>query len=152
MEIIIKQSTVRDLPATRKLQDELNKARVLLWKKSKLFHQRIKLHSPITKIPRKDIILIAESDGIIVGYVWGKIENRAGYKLSKFGYINELFVDKSFRNKGVAGQLIRKLIKSFKENGCEFIFTKTDWENEPARSLYESLGMSGVTVELWKKI
>ena len=152
MKITIRKATKKDLPEVRVFQEQLEVARQKLWKKSRAFHERTKSSGRITKMTAREIIFVAENDHQLVGFVYGEITKRPSHKLAKFGYIDELFVLPDFRKQGVSTKLIKALIKEFKNRGCDHIITHTDWENEVAQALYKSIGMSPVTVELWKKI
>ncbi len=152
MKTIIRKATKKDLPKIQEWQNELQKARQKLWKKSRAFHERTKSISLITKLGAGEVVLVAEVDGELAGFVFGEIFKRPGHTLSKMGYISELFISKNFRNQGISTQLIKSLVREFKNKKCDHSITHTDWENEAAQALYKSLGMMPVTVELWKKI
>lgn len=152
MEIVIRKVTKKDLPKIQELQNELQKTRQELWKKSRSFHERTNSISLITKLGVGEVVLVAKVGGELVGFVFGEISKRSGHTLSKMGYISELFISKNFRNQGISTLLIKSLVREFKSKKCDHIITHTDWENEAAQALYKSLGMTPVTVELWKKI
>ncbi|KAJ3891923.1 acyl-CoA N-acyltransferase [Lentinula edodes] len=56
------------------------------------------------------------------------------------GYIAMLSVDKAFRKRGIASALVRSSIEAMKEDGVEEIVLETEYDNDAALSLYESLG------------
>ena len=152
MKILIRKATKKDLSQVRTFQGQLDKARQKLWKKSRAFHDRTKPSRLITKISARGILLVAENDHQLVGFVYGEISKRPNHKLAKLGDVEELFVLADFRQRGVSIKLMKALIKEFKKKGCDHIITHTDSENEPAQALYKTIGMAPVTVELWKKI
>ena len=153
MTVIIRPATKKDLPAIRKLSVELEKTRTKLWEKeNKLFHKKTVLNKVIKKISTTDCVFVAEQNNNIVGFVWGELSSRKNSILSKTGYISGLFIKANIRRQGASKKLLKNLFQIFKEKGCDHIIVHTDSENLPAQALYKSVGMSQVTVELWKKI
>ena len=154
MTITIRLAVQKDMPALQEMLDMLNSERRQLWsQKNKIFHDRLK---PLSKLRKSDldrnIFVVAEEGGVIVGFVLGFITSRKGYKLSKLGYLDALYVKPAFRSKGVAKKLTDAVVKNFKSKGCDHMTTHTDAENKVAQKWYEKAGMSQVTVEYWKKL
>lgn len=154
MAITIRPAVHQDMPALQEMLDLLNKERRQLWsQKNKIFHDRLK---PLSKLRKSDldknIFIVAEEGGEIAGFVLGFVTSRKGYKLSKLGYLDALYVKPAFRNKSVAKKLTDAVMKNFKFKGCDHMTTHTDAENKVAQKLYEGAGMSQVTVEYWKKL
>ncbi len=153
MTVTIRPATKKDLAAIRELGRELDKARTKLWnKENKPFHKKSVPSAPIKKITIKDYIFVADQNSRVVGFVWGEPSSRPNSYLSKVGDINELFVLSGVRGQGVGKKLLQALFQTFKEKGCDHIITHTDSENISAQDLYRSMGMSPVTVELWRKV
>lgn len=144
----------QDIPVLQEILDLLNKERRQLWsQKNKIFHNRLK---PLSKLRKSDLdknsFIVAEEGGEIAGFVLGFVTSRKGYKLSKLGYLDSLYVKPAFRSKGVAKKLTDAVVKSFKSKGCDHMTTHTDAENNVAQKWYERAGMSQVTFEYWKKL
>lgn len=57
------------------------------------------------------------------------------------GYIDDLYVRPSFRRKDVGSALLRELIQECHARGCKAIYVEVGADNEPARSLYERVGL-----------
>ena len=55
-------------------------------------------------------------------------------------WINELSTAAPFRRRGIAAELMRRMIEHARSLGCAQIWVATEGENHPARSLYRSLG------------
>jgi ribosomal protein S18 acetylase RimI-like enzyme len=150
MKINIRPAQKNDISAIQKFARSLNQTREKQFSASnKPFHKRKKSASLPTL---KDVLLVAESEGNIVGYIWGSIHERKNHALSKLGYIDELYVDNNSRGQNVGQSLMKAIIKVFKQKGCNHVTTLTDTENKKAQDFYKSCGMKEVTVELWKKI
>ncbi|KAF8341820.1 acyl-CoA N-acyltransferase, partial [Amanita rubescens] len=60
--------------------------------------------------------------------------------LANRGYIAMLSVRKEWRNRGIASTLVRNAISTMKEDGADEIVLETEYDNQPALCLYESLG------------
>lgn len=60
-------------------------------------------------------------------------DNRSG----RCGYIMNMYVRPEFRHRGVATELLRRLVTDARENGCGKIYLET---TEMGRSLYAELG------------
>lgn len=87
-----------------------------------------------------------------VGFIQGTIDERKNHRLNKLGYTDELYVQNEYRGQGVAEKLFAELEKEFVARGCNHLVTRTDAENTLAQQFYVKIGMSAVTVELWKKL
>jgi|GEM_PF-2748099 len=94
------------------------------------------------------IILVAEKDKKIVGFIWGYAldkdkfpvkDNKAlanyGLSLQKTAYIDEIAVEHRFRRRGIAGALLDSYKEIRKQNGFEELLLST--KNRDAISLYK---------------
>ncbi|MDP2736411.1 MAG: GNAT family N-acetyltransferase [bacterium] len=57
-----------------------------------------------------------------------------------FGFMEDIFVDESFRNKGLGTKLIEELIKAAKQNNCYKLIGNSRQERVNVHSLYMRLG------------
>ena len=55
-------------------------------------------------------------------------------------WINEVGVASKYQKQGIGSRLMRSLFDRGRELGCGEAWVLTDWENEPARRLYASVG------------
>lgn len=92
---------------------------------------------PIEKSKFKNILLVAEENKQLTGFIWA---NFIQYGFSKFGYIEELFVKKEFRNKRIGRSLVKSIMKRFEDLKVAAVFVTTEKENKEAISLYQKLG------------
>jgi ribosomal protein S18 acetylase RimI-like enzyme len=77
-----------------------------------------------------------------------------GYGLATFGYdlefagadafITELFVESSFRGRGLGRELLDALVESLRSSGTKAVHLMVRPENERARSLYDGRGFRAV--------
>ena len=82
------------------------------------------------------VFLVAEEKDII-GYISCKI-------ILEEGYINNVAVTNSFRNRGVARLLLSSLIKEAKQKNADFLTLEVRRSNIPAQNLYRSFGFEDV--------
>jgi len=153
-KIVYRKAVLKDLVQMRRLQKQLNEARAHQFvKETKAFHERRKAPTLLDEADlQRDLFIIAEVAGTVVGYAWGQLAERSSSKLSKLGYLEEVCVDEGQRGKGVAKALLEQLVALFREHGCDHMTTHTDAENTAAQALYRSFEMIPVTFELWKKL
>ena len=64
-----------------------------------------------------------------------------------FGFMEDVFVHENYRGQGLAGELIKKLIKVAKENNCYKIVGTSRHEREKVHRLYEKAGFKDFGVE-----
>jgi len=121
----IRNATIKDKKDITNLYHELYPGR------------KIKKLLPIEKTKFKSFIFVAEENKQIVGFIWA---NFIQYAFSKFGYIEELFVKKQFRSKGIGRSLVKTIMKKFKDLKVAAVFVTTEKENKEAIELYQKLG------------
>ena len=85
----------------------------------------------------KPISLVSEEDGKLVGFIWG---NYLKYAAFRYVIIEDLFVEKEFRNKNIGRKLIEELVKESRRLGAHEIFVTTEKENRNAIELYSKSG------------
>ena len=91
-----------------------------------------------SKNPEKGTIIIIESDNSVIGYaillkVWSNEHSK------DIIFIDELFVKKEFRNKGIGSASIKYIIDKFGDNAALLILD-VEPGNEKAKRLYKQIG------------
>ncbi len=86
---------------------------------------------------RRHLILVIETNKELIGYIYGTFFNTS---YSKGGYIEDIFVLKNFRKKGLAIKLINEFIKILKNKGYKKIHLSVNVKNKGAIELYKKLG------------
>ncbi len=153
--MIIRKADKTEKAQIQALIDELNLYRKKIFSsENQKFHERI---NPYTPLEDKDFdesyIFVAVDDSEkIGGFIQGSIHQRKNHKLSKLGYINELYVKEEARGQGVAKNLFSELESEFRKQGCDHVTTHTDFENELSQQFYLQSGMHKATIELWKEL
>lgn len=85
----------------------------------------------------KNILLFAEEDGKIIGYIHGTFFSSHH---GSGGYGEDMFVLKGSRKKGVATSLIKAFMKILKSNGYGRFLLSVNVKNKNAINLYKKLG------------
>ena len=80
-------------------------------------------------------IYIAELDGKIVGYMTYYLDRER-----KMGEVGNNAVAPQYQRRGVATELLRKVLETFREEGMEYAYVGTLENDVPARRLYEKVG------------
>ena len=91
---------------------------------------------PVEKSRLKTILLVAEENNRVEGFIQG---NLIVYEFFRYDTIEELFVKKEFKNKGIERSLVKEIMKQFKNFKVK-VFVTTDKENKEAIELYKKLG------------
>ncbi|TNF60523.1 MAG: GNAT family N-acetyltransferase [Deltaproteobacteria bacterium] len=97
-------------------------------------------------------VLVAESDGVAVGYITGRITVEHRRVLPRRGVVEDWYVVPESRGAGVGALLLAKLEKRFAEAGCEVIESATWSGNEGARRAHDALGFREIRVMYRKRI
>jgi len=94
-------------------------------------------------------ILVAEIEGIIVGFVNFTIRKTILHR-GLSGLIDELIIAKSYRGKGVGKQLLSSAIEKSRQLGCCEVEVSTEKTNIKAREFYRQCGFTerGVLFEM----
>ncbi|MBT3582254.1 GNAT family N-acetyltransferase [Candidatus Woesearchaeota archaeon] len=147
----IRRAEPKDAKQVRQMSIDLEEAMFDLHKKNKqtIFAQKpviaskhsVKDHAEwfAGMDGKKDIDLthmwyVLEVDGNVVGYINGQLEKE------NVGHLDSLYILKSYRGKGYATAMVKKIKKWFKLKKVKFIDISVDAPNKPAQKLYEKLG------------
>lgn len=86
-----------------------------------------------TKIRTKEIIIVRNQDNKNIGWL------RYGYFWDNTPFMNMLYIDENYRNKGIGKDLIRFFENDMKNRGYKLIMTST-LSNENSQHFYRKLG------------
>lgn len=94
-----------------------------------------------------DLFLVAEVDGVIVGYIMCRIERSIWGIRGARGHVISIAVMPEHRRKGIGTALLREALSRMAERyGVGECFLEVRVSNTPAISLYEKLGFVRKTV------
>ena len=107
-----------------------------------------------TQLQRGDaVVLVAELEGRVVGYVYAAIEPQSWEELrEEAGFIHDVCVDENSRRSGVAAALVEAAASWLASRGMPRIVLWTAARNEPAQHLFERLGFRHTMTELTREI
>lgn len=92
-----------------------------------------------------NILLCYEEDNLVVGYVFLKqviCDDVKGY------LIDGLFVEKEYRNRGIATKLLKESLNMVKDRDIYFVDVGAMAENKTSFNLYKSLGFKEFKINL----
>ena len=87
-------------------------------------------------------ILVARDNGIILGYVYGFIQDNGSLYNNKVAQLDALFVKEQYRGNGIARSLMNEFINWAEEKGAAYIELSVCKDNTNAINLYENEGFS----------
>ena len=97
--------------------------------------------------------LIAESDGMIVGFSLSFLRKYPATWLSEnYGEINDISVTKEHRRKGIGTKLVNKTIEWFKSRGIKRSEVKIATTNEVSLNFWRKIGMASYLETMYMDI
>src|SRR5688572_2114210 len=95
------------------------------------------------------VLLVAEVDGEIAGYLYGSVEERDWARLlDRHGAVHDVFVDARFRRRGLATALMQAGIAALRAKGTRQIVLSSATPNAEAQATFERLGFRRTMVEM----
>lgn len=107
-----------------------------------------------TQLTEQDsIVLVAERDGEVLGYVYAAIEPASWKDLrDRAGYVHDVFVTEDHRGHGVAETLIAASIDWLRVRGMPRVLLGTAAQNPRAQRLFQRLGFRATMIEMTKEL
>ena len=87
-----------------------------------------------------DIILVAEENNEIIGYIYSNVDSDNKIKKELEANISSLYIIDEYRNKKIGTMLIDKTINLLKEKNVKYVYIENLKDNECAKYLYQKLG------------
>jgi ribosomal protein S18 acetylase RimI-like enzyme len=99
------------------------------------------------------LLLVAEQDGAVVGYVFGAMEGTDYMALrGPAAVIYDLVVDGAHRRRGVGVALLDAAFAHFKKGGAPRVLLSTAYKNLGAQSLFERAGFRRTMIEMTREL
>jgi len=99
------------------------------------------------------IVLVAERDGAVVGYVYAALEPISWKELrDACGFIHDIVVDEAGRRSGTATALLEAAMAWLRERGAPRVVLGTADKNEPAQRLFAKLGFRRTMIEMTREL
>ena len=102
---------------------------------------------------RNSIVMVAESEKKLLGYVLSNIKKTPPvYKIDTYGYINDLFVKKEHRGKGISSKFKDESLNWFKKKGLKYSLIGVYSDNHGAHSIYKNWGFKDTEISMKKDL
>jgi GNAT superfamily N-acetyltransferase len=96
-----------------------------------------------TKHPKEDIILVAEVDGKLAGFLYAKIIN------CHWCMLDDEAVKKEFRGKGIGTLLLNELYKTLKKQKIDYVQVLEEIHHKKTRKFWKEKGFKERKVFIW---
>ncbi|MFT4250058.1 MAG: N-acetyltransferase family protein [Candidatus Woesearchaeota archaeon] len=100
----------------------------------------------------KGMFLLAEEGNQVIGFGFATLKenDHVVFKTVRYGFINNMWVHKSYRGEGIASKIKNELFSWFKKNNCGYVELSV-LDTNPAKKMYEKWGFE-VTLTSMKKV
>jgi ribosomal protein S18 acetylase RimI-like enzyme len=99
------------------------------------------------------LVLVAERDGAVVGYLYAGIEPQSWKELrERAGFIHDILVEEGNRRAGLADALIDRAIEWLRGRGVPRILLWTAAPNAGAQRLFERKGFRTTMLEMTREL
>ena len=92
---------------------------------------------------------VAESNGMVVGFILGTTIEKEGTAWKKYGYLSWIGVDAAFQRFNLGLRLYKKLEETLREEGVRMVIADTDADNKGAIKFFEALGFTDRAKHVW---
>lgn len=100
-----------------------------------------------------EVILVAEKDGHIAGYLFAALEPMSWKELrGPAGFIHDVAVDEPDRRTGVATMLMHAAMEWLRDHGAPRVVLGTAAPNTAAQTLFHRLGFRDTMLEMTKEL
>ena len=102
---------------------------------------------------REAACVVAEADGVVVGYAYGRLEPRSFVSLlDACAFLHDLYVEAPFRRAGVAAALVEAIARALRALGAPRLLLGVAAKNEAAQGLFEKLGFRPTMIEMTREL
>ena len=99
------------------------------------------------------LVLVAERDGEVVGYLYAGIEPRNWKELrERAGFVHDVLVHAESRGSGIAEALMEEAFAWMREQTVPRVLLWTAAPNDRARRLFERLGFRPTMIEMTREL
>ena len=101
----------------------------------------------------ESLVLVAEQDGAVVGYLYASIEPRNWKELrERAGFVHDILVTDESRGLGAAQTLMDEAFAWMRQQNVPRVLLWTAAPNDRARRLFERLGFRPTMVEMTREL
>lgn len=99
------------------------------------------------------VVIVAELDGAVVGYAYGRLEERNwNALLDAHGGFHDIWVDGHARCHGAGLQLAEEMVRRLKALGAPRVVLMSAALNEAAQRLFKKLGWRPTMIEMTREV
>ncbi len=156
MNFIIRKATKKDVKTIQSLNNELCKYETenefdvykTDWSLTKQSEKYFKA------LIKKQFVMVAETEGSIVGYLAGSIcvEQMYSYYQGKTAELENMFIKEEYRKFGIGSKLIDAFVTWCKNNDAKRILVTATIGNENAIKFYHKNGFNDLDITLRKEL
>lgn len=157
MPLVIRSATVEDLPEVGKLAAalvrqhyEFDPLRFMLIPNPEAGYARF-LRGQLED--DASVVLVAERDGLVVGYAYARVEPRDWNNLLEaHGALHDIYVAEPARRSGVARALALAVCGRLKDKGAPRVVLHTASSNSGAQAFFKSIGFRETMLEMTREL
>jgi ribosomal protein S18 acetylase RimI-like enzyme len=102
---------------------------------------------------RNSLVLIAEADSVPCGFSVQWVGTQTlPYRPPRFGYIGIMFVQRSYRGRGISSMMMKEAQGWFAKRNVGHIMLTVLTYNKQARAIYEKWGFVDFVTTMWKTL
>jgi ribosomal protein S18 acetylase RimI-like enzyme len=102
---------------------------------------------------KESVVLVAERDGEVLGYAYGRVEERDWNALrDRCGGLHDIWIEEGARGTGAGRMLVEELVRRFVELGVPRMILMSAAKNEAAQRFFARLGWRPTMVEMTKEL
>ena len=90
---------------------------------------------------KNNFVFVAEDNSLIIGFATFSVRVVVRYP-KPIAELDELFVEVSYRRKGVGKMLMTQILETVKKLGCYRLFIESHYDHKGAHKFYESIGFT----------
>lgn len=91
-----------------------------------------------------DVLLVAEYDGEIIGYILSQLHELTGKAV-----LENMYVDPLYRRKGVGTKLVTECLDRLREKDCRYVAALTKTSNETTQEFMQRNGFTVGNEFVW---
>lgn len=101
----------------------------------------------------ESVVLVAERDGAVLGYVYAAMEPLSWKELrAACGFVHDVFVDEPARGAGVGEKLVRAAIEWLDSMNAPRVVLGSAAKNEAALRFFDRLGFRRTMIEMTREL
>ncbi len=128
------------------LQRHLEKSNPLIWRYTDEKKKLIGKNLEELLADENHLILIAEVDKEVVGFIHGQVQQRLTHLPTVIGSLATVFVNEGFRRRGIGSRLINEIYKFFRTKKVEDVYLRYVVGNREGVKFWETLGFEPILV------